>query len=105
MFDDPHLSATLAKPPGDVNRWARHEAKSQTLADELFYGVAKHPRVPDSTGYPRCHQLTLAGLIAAAILSAGLTAYIGMYGLPNNKPAEASPVSDASHARFGQLQP
>ena len=104
MFDDPHLSTALAKPRDDVNRWSRQEAKSQTTADELFYGVAKHPQVPDSTGNDRCHPLTLAGLIAAAILSAALTAYIGMYGLPNNKPVEAPPVSDASHARFGPLQ-
>jgi hypothetical protein len=104
MFDDPNLSTTLANPRSDIERWARQEARSRTTADELFYGATRHPHALDSTGVAPCRPLTLAALIAAAILSAALTAYIALRGLPPHKHTPAQvPASDASHARFGPL--
>ena len=105
MLDDSHSSTTFAKSPEDVVRWDRQEPGSESTPDDVFYRAAERPHALDTTGADRRRPLTLAGLIAAAVLSGALTAYIGIYGLPRNEPAHAAPISDASHARFGPLRP
>jgi hypothetical protein len=102
MFDDPPLSTALPQRTTHASSWAKRAAKSPQV-DELFYDRTKRPLALDSTDVERCHPLTLVALIVAAILSASLTAYIGMNGISANEPPAAPSASDVSHARFGPL--
>jgi hypothetical protein len=105
MFDDPPLSTTLPQRTKHARLWAQREANSPQV-DELFDGRAKRLRPLDSTGVERCSRWTLGALIAAAALSATLTAYIAVRGLPPHKPMTApGTASEASHAGFGPLRP
>lgn len=104
MFDDSRLSTTVARSTSGAAGRARQESKSTPTLDELFYGIATRQHALDSTGVARCSRLTLIALIAAAILSAALTLYIAVRGLPPEKQTPAPPsTSDASHARFSPL--
>jgi hypothetical protein len=105
MCDDPRSFTTLARPPRDSDRSSRQEANRRPRTDDLFYGAGQPPRARDAAAADRCRPLTLAALIAAAILSAALTASIGLHGAGARRHAAPSPPSDASHARFGPVHP
>jgi hypothetical protein len=80
-----------------ANLWAQREAKSQQTADELFYGRPRRAPALDSAGVERCKPLTLAALIAAAILSATFTASIALRGVAS------STTDDGAEPRLRRL--
>jgi hypothetical protein len=89
MFDKPPLPTATA---------------ASARRAELFDGAPSRLPALDSTSVDRCSRLTLAALIAAAILSAAVTAYIGLRGLPSDSRAPAPPrSSDAAPAYFSLL--